>query len=153
MSVIVFQWLRTYVPKDTGTCSEGTSIFVKEIYYDCTNSKLDVTIKNNGKFSVNGYFIRASNKSGEEIATMDLSKNLTDGGVISGNSITFSDSVENALTPEEPTNTKTVSFDVKGYSLLYKIEIIPTRIQYIDNKKRLISCGDAKIEEALSCDA
>ncbi len=154
MSVIVYQWLRTYVPKDTVKCSEGTSIFIKDIYYDCINSKLDITLKNNGKFSVNGYFIHVSNFSNPDVlATIDISRNIVSGGVVSGNSITFSDLLENALTPDEPTNIKLSSFDVGEYGLLYSIEIIPTRIQEIENKKRLVSCGNAKIEEALICDA
>jgi len=152
MSVIVYQWLKTYVPKDVVTCSEGTSIFIKELSYNCTNSKLDVTIKNNGKFSINGYFIHVSNSSNPDVlATIDISKNLTDGGIVSGNSIVFSDMVENALTPDEPTNMKLCSFNVTGYGRLYKIEIIPTRMQEIEDKKRLVSCGDARVEETLVC--
>ncbi len=152
MSILVYQWLRTYVPKDTAKCSDGTSVFIKEIYYDCANSRLNITLKNNGKFSVNGYFIHVSNNSNQDsLAVIDLSKNITDGGITSGNSIVFSDTVENALTPTEPTNTKISSFDVRGYGQLYKIEIIPTRMQEIENKKKLVSCGDAKLEETLTC--
>lgn len=154
MSIIVYQWLKTYVPKDTIKCSEGTSIFIKDISYNCITSKLDITVKNNGKFSINGYFIHVSNSSNPDIlATIDISRNITSGGIVSGNSITFSDLLENALTPDEPTNVKLSSFDVTGYGLLYNVEIIPTRIQEIEDKKRLVSCGDAKIKEALTCDA
>ncbi len=152
MSIIVYQWLKTYVPKDTAKCSEGTSFFIKEISYNCTSKKLDITVKNNGKFSINGYFIHVSNSSNPDVlATIDISRNITDGGIVSGSSITFSDTIKNALTPEEPTNAKLCSFNIAGYSQLYKIEIIPTRMQEIDNKERLVSCGDAKVEETLSC--
>ena len=157
MSIIVYQWLKTYVPKEAIGCSEGTSVFIKEIYYDCTNSVLNITLKNNGKFSVYGYFIHVSNKSGEEIPTIDISKNITKGGVISGNSITFSTGIENALintfTPEEPTNVKMSSFNVRGYGLLYKVEIIPTRMQEVNNKEKLVTCGNTKVEESLACHA
>jgi hypothetical protein len=114
MSVIVFQWLRTYVPKDVLKCSEGTSIFIKSISYDCTRNVLNVTIKNNGKFSVNGYFIHASNKTNEELATIDLSPKIISGGNVSGSSITFSQD-RNSLTPDEPTNSKISIFNVTGY--------------------------------------
>jgi FlaG/FlaF family flagellin (archaellin) len=153
MSVVVYQWLRTYVPKEAIKCPEGTSVFIKDIYYDCTNSVLNITVKNNGKFSINGYFIHVSNKSGEEIPTIDISKNIVDGGVLSGSSITFSDTVKNALTPDEPTNTKKSSFNVENYKQLYKLEIIPTRIQDVEDKERLVSCADAKIEATLACNA
>lgn len=151
MSVIVFQWLRTYVPKDSLQCSEGTSVFIKDISYNCTSMMLKVTLKNNGKFSVDGYFIHASNKSGEELATIDLSSRITSGGNVSGSSITFDPFNQNALTPDEPTNVKVSYFNATGYGLLYKIEIIPIRIQEQENKRRVVSCSDAKVEEALTC--
>ena len=151
MSVIVYQWLKTYVPREATKCSDGTSVFIDKIYYDCTNSMLNITLKNNGKFSVNGYFIHVSNRSDQEIPTIDISKNITKGGVVSGNAISFSDSVENALFPEEPGNVKISSFKVAGYGRLYKVEIIPTRLQEVNNKKRLVSCGEAKVNEELSC--
>jgi FlaG/FlaF family flagellin (archaellin) len=151
MSVLVYNWIKTYVPKDSIECSQGTSIFIKSIDYDCTKSILNITLKNNGKFSINGFFIHVTNKSSEELATIDISSKLLDGGVISATSVVFSEIVENALTPDEPTNVKTVSFNVSGYGTLYKIEIIPTRIQVIDDKKRSVSCSNAKSEEALTC--
>jgi hypothetical protein len=151
MSIIVYQWLKTYVPRDSIKCSEGTSVFIKEIRYDCVNSDLNITLKNNGKFSIYGFFIHVSNKTGEEIPTIDISKNLSDGGIISGNSIAFSNDRNNKLTPEEPTNIKVSSFDVRGYGRLYKVEIIPTRMQEINNKETLVSCGDMKVEEDLVC--
>jgi hypothetical protein len=156
MSIIVYQWLKTYVPTEALECDEGTSIFINSISYDCTagNERLDVTIKNNGKFSVNGYFIHVSNKTGEELATIDISSKITHGGEPYGytNSITFGTG-DNYLTPDEPKNVITSSFDVSDYgNKIIKVEIIPTRVQEADNKKRLVSCGNVKVEEALACD-
>lgn len=149
MSILVYQWLKTYVPKDAIKCSEGTSLFIKEIIYDCTNSRLDITTKNNGKFNIDGYFIHASNKEGEEqLATIDISKSITSGGKKEGSSVRFNLLEENSLNPED---TNIASFNVAEYGTLYKIEIIPIRIQEIENKKRVVSCGDAKIQEVLTC--
>jgi FlaG/FlaF family flagellin (archaellin) len=150
MSVIVFVWLRTYVPKDTMKCPDGTSVFIKDISYNCASKVLTVTLKNNGKFSVNGYFIHVSNKTNEELATIDLSSRIMSGGNVSGNAITFSLD-QNSLTPTEPTNSKISLFNVTGYGTLYKLEIIPTRFQEEDEKMRFVSCGDAKVEETLTC--
>lgn len=154
MSIIVYQWLKTYVPTESLKCSEGTSIFIKDISYDCTSSKLDITVNNNGKFSIDGYFIHVSNKSDEELATIDLSSKIISGGSIFGNSIKFSDLVDNSLAPagERPS-----SFNVAEYcpcdvgKKLVKVEIIPIRIQEIKNKNWTVSCSDAKVEEALTC--
>lgn len=154
MSILVYQWLKTYVPKDAIKCSEGTSIFIKDITYTCTSGKetLNITVKNNGKFSINGYFIYVSNVSDPNIlTTIDISSRIAEGGGTTGNSIVFSDLIENYLTPDEPTNIRKSSFDVTGYGTLYKVEIIPTRIQEENNKKRVVSCSDAKVEEAFTC--
>jgi len=154
MSIIVYSWLKTYVPTDTIKCAEGTSIFIRDIAYTCTPGEetLNITVKNNGKFSVNGYFIHVSNVSNpDEIATIDISSKIKVGGNISGNSIVFSNLIYNYLTPDEPTNVRTSSFDVRGYGTLYKVEIIPIRLQEEGSKKKIASCADAKIEEALVC--
>jgi len=154
MSIVVYSWLKTYVPKDTAKCAEGTSIFIRDIAYTCTPEKetLNITVKNNGKFSVNGYFIHVSNVSDlDALATIDISSRVLVGGKTSGNSIVFNELIDNYLTPNEPTNVRTTSFNVTRYGRLYKVEIIPIRLQEEGNKKRIVSCGDAKIEETLIC--
>ncbi len=150
MSIIVYQWLRTYVPTETLKCDEGTSIFIREYNYDCVNHVLNITVKNNGRFSVDGYFIHVSNKTDEELATIDISGNITFGGNVSGNAIRFSNLIENSLTPEN-NNVKLSSFNVQDYGTLTKLEIIPTRIQKVDGKNKFVSCGDSKVEEILTC--
>lgn len=154
MSIVVYQWLKTYVPKDTTKCSEGTSIFIKEIAYTCTSGKetLNITVKNNGRFSVNGYFIHVSNVSNlDALATIDISSRILVGGKITGSSISFNELIANYLTPDEPTNVRMSSFNVTGYGRLYKVEITPIRIQREGNINRSVSCGDSKIEENLVC--
>ena len=159
MSVIVYQWLKTYTPTESLECDDGTSLFISSINYDCVKNLLEITVKNNGKFSVNGYFIYASNKSGEELATIDLSSKIKSGGSTYGNtnSISFANPTcisdcENLLTPSGLSSIKVLTFDTTEYSDNFvKIEITPTRIQEVENKKRLISCGDSKIEEMISC--
>jgi FlaG/FlaF family flagellin (archaellin) len=151
MSVIVYQWIKTYVPTESLKCSEGTSVFIRTINYNCENSTLAITLKNNGKFSINGVYVRVSNVSDGELATIDLSSRLIDGGAISANSIIFSELVENALTPTEPSNLKLISFNVSGLGQLYKIEIVPIRLQEIDDKKRSVSCGESTASEILTC--
>jgi len=151
MSVVVFVFLKTYVPKDTPQCSEGTSIFIKDLNYDCANNRLEITLKNNGKFSIHGFYIRVSNKADEELATIDLSSAIIEGGETYGNSIVFMLIEENFLSPSGENNAITTSFDTSAYGALYKIEIIPTRLEEIENKKRLVSCSNAKVEQALAC--
>jgi FlaG/FlaF family flagellin (archaellin) len=151
MSVVVYQWLKTYVPTDSIECDDGTSLFINDVSYNCATGRLDITVKNNGKFSINGYYVHVSNKAGEELATIDISKKIFEGGSVYGatNSIMFSEGKENFLAPE---SSIVSAFNVADYSTgLVKIEIIPTRIQEIDNKKRLVSCSGAKIKQDLEC--
>ena len=44
MSILVYQWLKTYVPKEFLECPDGTSILAKEISYDCL--ELDARVVN-----------------------------------------------------------------------------------------------------------
>lgn len=155
ISIVVYQSLKTYVPTEAIECPDGTSAFIKDIYYNCVNSRLNVTLKNNGKFSIAGYYIYVSNNSDEEaLATTDISQDVIEnleGQNKFGNSVVFVLG-ENALTPNEPGNVRMLSFDVSRYGTLYKIEIIPTRWQEIEGKERFVSCTDARIDEILICD-
>ena len=154
MSVLVYAWLKTYVPTDVVKCDDGTSIFLKNFAYNCTTGKeiLNVTLENNGKFSVDGYFIHASNNSDPDaLAVIDLSGKILSGGVFSGSSVRFSDTIENWLTPSTPTNEKMSSFNVTGYGKITKIEIIPLRMQVVGNAKQVVSCSDVKIDQILAC--
>jgi len=155
MSVIVYQWLKTYVPKDVASCQDGTSMFIKKTTYNCTSKILTVTVTNTGRFGIDGYFIRTSDTAGAELATIDLSSKLIGTTAerleqISGSEIRFSN-YENSLSPEDTANVHSDSFNTSSYTRLYKIELIPVRIQELDNQKRVVTCGDAKSEEALTC--
>lgn len=150
ISVLVYAWLKTYIPKESLECPSTTSIFISD--YNCTtNNLLNVTIKNNGNFNIAGYFIRISNTSGQDIATIDLSSKLDkdEGGEIFGNSILLSSSeTENSLSPEEKSSN---IFNITNYNTIYFVELTPIRFQTESNKQRTVSCANAKIKEELTC--
>jgi hypothetical protein len=151
MSIMVYQWLRTYVPADSVKCSDGTSIFIKDISYSCSGT-LTLTVQNNGKFGIDGYFIHVSTSPNTDaLATIDISSKITSGGTTFGNSIRFSNVIENSLSPEDLHNVQISSFNVQSYGTLHKVEITPFRMQEVSNKKRLVSCSEAKVEETLVC--
>jgi len=108
---------------------------------------LQITLKNNGKFNLTGYFIRATNSPEQELATIDLSSKLLDGGVKVGNSILFKEGNENTLGPNSETMQR---FNLTEIDSIYSIEIIPIRYQKEDNKIRLVSCGNAKVREMIT---
>jgi len=154
MSAIVYQWMKTYVPKESIDCPDGVSVFIvnstctqdqSDDYYD-----LDLTLKNNGRFDVGGYFIHATTlDTPGTLATLDLSGNLTVGGIVSVNAITFADFSEyqNALKPGA--NRGGTFKDISNK--IYSVEIIPLRFQIEENKYRLVSCSNAKIIEKINC--
>jgi hypothetical protein len=148
MSVIVYNNLKTYVPTEALKCPDGISIVLQD--YDCSSNQLNITLKNNGKFNLAGFFIHASNNSNQNLATLDLSKNLdeNESGKIYGSAVVVSLINENLMTPG----------DENGYifenipSNIALIEFIPTRFQEENNKIRFVSCTDAKITEKINCD-
>ena len=154
MSIIVYVWLKNYVPKEETMCPDGTSVLLRDVSYTCTPGAetLNISLKNNGKFSVNGYFIAVSeDPNPDALPAIDISSKIKSGGNISANSIVFSYLIYNYLTPDEPTNVRTSSFDVSSYERLYKVRITPTRIEEVKNKRKVVSCSNAIVEETLTC--
>ncbi len=149
MGGIVYQFLESYAKGMEGLpeCHDGTSIFIKDINFDCTSFQLNLTLKNNGRFNLEGYFIHATNDSDQSLATIDLSQNIADETKIFGNSISFLKTEENSFKPNDET-THTFNLDSK----IYSIEIIPVRFQIEDSKKRFVSCGDEKVKEVVVCE-
>jgi hypothetical protein len=144
ISVLVYQWMKTYIPSESLKCPDGTSITITEASYKPVGSvyELTVKLKNTGRFNIAGYFIKAA-ESSEEIATIDLSAKIKTGGTLFGNNgILFAVGNEN---PMKPNDEKTSVFTLN--STIASVEIIPTRFQDIENRKKFAICGDAKAKE------
>jgi len=150
IGVLVYQWIKTYIPADALECPEGVSIFIKEYTYDCTSGseKLTITLKNNGLFNIAGYFIHATNDSNQTLATIDLS-NYTALGEGKGGTVLFS--TTNSFKPNDEETNMTFNLGDSGIGQIYSIEIIPVRFQEEEGKERFVSCGGSKVEEVLSC--
>ena len=147
IGAVVYQWLSTYVPTEPLGCPEGSSLFVKDAIFDSSNSELNLTMRNNGRFNIAGYFIHAKNSSSQELAIIDLSIYLNEskGGSKFGNSVLFAFSGENSL---KPGNQKINIFDIPPeIGKPYSVRIIPTRFQEEDNRERFVGCGDARVEQ------
>lgn len=154
MSVIVYQWLRSYVPREKIECPEDVSISVIEYNYSCSENALNFTIRNNGKFNVNGYFIRASNNSEDEIATLDLTPYHEGKGNIGNGAVLLEQTNVFPLNPGEEASSENV-FDLtleNGFvGEIDFIELIPVRFEEVEGKRRFTSCGEEKIKQQISC--
>lgn len=145
LSVVVYAWLKTYVPGDTLSCPDSISVFIKEASFNETTSILKLILINNGRFDIAGYFIRATNSSNQNQAIIDISSYLDTnyGGEVVGNSVLFSSVGGNVL---KPGNQKTSIFNISSeIGKPYSIRIIPVRYQTEDNRERFVSCGDSGV--------
>lgn len=141
LSVVVYAWLKTYVPGDTLSCPDSISVFIKEASFNETTSILKLILINNGRFDIAGYFIRATNSSNQNQAIIDISSYLDTnyGGEVVGNSVLFSSVGGNVL---KPGNQKTSIFNISSeIGKPYSIRIIPVRYQTENNRERFVSCG------------
>ena len=150
IGAIVYQWLKTYVPAESLNCPEGTALFISGASY-CGN-QLNLSIKNNGRFDIAGYFIHASNTTSSDVATLDLTPYFNNvSGKIYGSSILLSSTdINNTFSPSQ---TISNTFNLpSSLGTLSSIELIPTRFQIVSNRNRFVSCSDAKIQQAsLTC--
>ena len=98
IGVIVYQWIKTYVPTEALECPDEVSIFIKDFEFNCENFQLDLTLKNNGLFKIAGYFIHATDDPNQTLATIDLS-GYTNLGEDKGGTVLFKTSTENSFEP------------------------------------------------------
>ncbi|MBI4116993.1 hypothetical protein HY449_04595 [Candidatus Pacearchaeota archaeon] len=163
MSLIVYVWLKSYIPKDALECSDGVSILLQSYDYKCDLNRLTLNLKNSGRFDIDGYYIKATNKSTQTLATKDLAKYTSLG---SGNNFvsfvgnsrgeagsTMSDTFTLPLPPGA--NSDTCSSDssrsATPNSCIYSVDIIPVREETINDRKRLFTCTSAKIKQDIEC--
>ncbi|MFH1608360.1 MAG: hypothetical protein ABIA78_04470 [archaeon] len=150
MSFAVYSWIKTYVPKDPLACPDGASIFLKN--YECTAHLLTLTLQNNGRFDIGGYYVSVSTVSGAD-ATIDISEFITNqnlklGG---GDMIIFQIPSGDNYNLFTPGDTETHTFDLTSVNNIYSVKILPTRHQVDENKKGWVVCDEAVIKEDLTC--
>lgn len=151
LSVIVFNYLKTYVPKTIAECPDATSIFIKEYNCDLAAQQINITLKNNGKFNYAGYYIHAAEYLNQTIATINMVDdfvNSSDGESRAEAStyIMFSVGNENKMKPGYQSEQY---FSIN--SSVEIIEITPIRFQKEGNTVRFISCGKSKTREEIIC--
>jgi hypothetical protein len=147
VSAVVYTWMRSYVPREAPECPDGVSLFIEDsVCKDLGGGDyiLNVSIKNNGRFDIDGYFIKATKTQEQEVATFDISEGITSGGNAQASVVLFPGG------KLEPGN----SAGVAEYDLdfpIYLIEVTPIRYETIQGKNKLVSCGNAIIKEKITC--
>jgi len=151
---VVYQWLKTYVPKEGLACSDGVSIYVSDSDYNDTAKELNLILKNNGQFSVGGIYIYYSTDETQEIAVNDLSKKIKSGGIFLNPGVRFGTNIikKNNLNLFKPgSEDEVLIFDIRGLTdqKIYAVEITPIRWQEEKNKIQITSCANAKTKKIL----
>lgn len=133
LSVLVYSFLRLYIPKDRVTCEEDVKLTIQ--YYACNLSKgvLNLTITNKGLFKADTAYIRFGNEDQKIKTRID---NLSLSGELSG---------------LDPTKSFSSTYNVSGFMISghhdYGLELQPAII--VD--KQIIVCENAIITQPIQC--
>ncbi len=146
MGAIVYKWMKSYVPQETIECPEGVSIFIKELTCDVQGNEyfLNLSLVNNGRFNINGYFIKSAENINSPVAGRDISNNIISGGNAAGGVVRWPSVLEPGQ--EAPKAVFKLNDNVAF------IEVTPIIYKTIENKIKLINCGKAKVRENVICE-
>ena len=158
MGLVIYGWLRTYVPAEVAKCDQDVSLQVTGYSYNCTTQIFNLGLKNNGRFNVGGYLIRATNNSSQDIANVPLGRYYNGSEPLTVYSTSYMLIYRsNALEPEgildlnkNKFNLTLVSPNFQGR--IAEVQITPVRI--ITNSRGANApaiCGDATITEKIAC--
>ncbi len=148
LSLTVYGWLKTYVPTKSIECADGASLFMQDFNYTCNTNTLNLTLKNNGRFDLAGYFIHATTNASQELAVTDISGSTPKG---SGGVVTYWQGGTQDYNPINAGSIMKDGFLLSSIGQIYSIEVVPMRYELINNRNRPVSCSNAKIVEKLSC--
>jgi len=160
MAGLVYHWAKTYIPREEVKCQEGVSIFIKKI--ECTKNSthflLNISLRNNGRFSIGAFLMHGTNNSQEKVATTELTGNLSSSVryISNTNYLWLKPGVKfpgksNSFNPQQEKSNITFAIPKTAITDIKLIEITPMRWQEVNNKQKLITCGNAKIREKIEC--
>ena len=154
ISILVYQWLKSYVPTEVLSCPDGVAISIPNYIYNCSNRTLNFTIENTGTFSIAGYFIHAKNNTNQELATIDLSPYYRGIGSVYLNAILYSNYLAgvNSKDPGMKIYAKDNGFIIpSSLGNITNIEVTPIRYVSYKGQTRFASCGNAKVNQKIEC--
>jgi len=148
MAGAVYAWLKFYVtkPLPTESCDEAVNLIVSD--YKCSAGKiLNITLRNQGRFDINGVMVRISNETGNETYIWPLTEIRYDDELGEYEDprvhLEFNNSV---LIPGEE-QTKRLNYT--KYNQITYLEIEPTK--GVDKYGRMILCEKSISKMPLSC--
>jgi hypothetical protein len=159
ISIGVFIWLRQVSNIDpVVSCKEGTSILLTNL--DCSSSELEVSLKNNGRFSVDGFILTVSNKSGLIPPIYLMPSNDFNKGLDPGSYFFYDSANDNKLKPDKTVianfSNKEKKFEgISGFgaekdfdlTTIKSIQIQP----FLLDRDGIVICQDALIKQDIEC--
>jgi len=82
VSIMVYAYLKNYIWQDTEKCDEGVGLIIEDYNCDTTANILNITIKNQGTLSVDGFMIHGSNETAKRFPLNQLGKPETNGQIL-----------------------------------------------------------------------
>ncbi len=150
IAVVAYGYLKGFVPQNTIDCPDGISLAIKDIN-NSEGQSFNVILQNNGRFNVDGYFIKIATSSSAFLANIDLSKYLIQdgsgsqgGGIVNfpGGHLGIENEIQQKFNLINATAPKQVCL----------VEITP--IAYLKNsqgKNSIAVCTNAKIKQEVLC--
>src|SRR3989344_4763310 len=135
----VYSWLKFYVNVDKSAiqCNEDVALFIED--YNCqglgNERYINITVKNQGNFNIEGFFIRATNSSdSKRLPTDKLDAVGTYDPMINKNGLYFFQ--ETGL---GPTESKVLQFNYTKIKTIARIQVQPFKIDRAKNNS-LVLC-------------
>ncbi len=133
LSVLVYQYIKTYVPKDSPECQEDIHLRIKE--YTCKGDKIFLTYTNTGLFNIDAAYVRIT-KEGEKIIKQ-----------INDNANLYFSTGTSKLAPQK--DTLPIKYDGnEDFSGDYILEVQPA---ILDEKGNLVACNKAITTKKITC--
>lgn len=152
LALMVYYWILPQINlEEMPKCPENVALIISTYSCDSTDNTITLNLKNQGRFDIDGFFIRGTDSDNEEaIPILGLSDpentKITDG------SYYFGAPNIAPLGPGIAYPQKTFSYSFSGGSELKKIQIEPFRIQEDKRgKDRVVLCDTATITQEVAC--
>jgi hypothetical protein len=147
IGVLVYAWMKTYVPVEDLVCDEGSSLSIYSYTYDSDTAILTLELKNNGQFDIGGYYIYATDSPERQLANIDLSIRNSDPNpdLLINPGMKFNGYTEENPNSLAPGKTETETFILTEVGQIYSLEIVPIRFQTEKRKTNQVSCTDSRI--------
>jgi len=143
---VVYVWMSSYVPTEALECPDGTSAFIKDV--ECKNVggeyELVLNLSNNGRFAIDAYYLKVSENEEIKIGTEPVTEVISGAQSTSGGVIFFPGKI---LEPGEEAPRSVFKLDKEAFL----VEVTPIRYEVVENKNRLVICGNAKTSETINC--